>query len=130
MAKILANAVHLTDESGVVHSFLPGQTPPKWARKLITNPKAWVAEEPSDSDDESAEEPENSEQAAESQDDSSDDSTEDSSETSTETPDIPKKNASTAVWRAYADKNGFETDDDIKRDEIIAALAGAGIPTE
>lgn len=119
MSKTLATAVHLTDESGIVHSFLPGATPPKWARKLITNPKAWAASDEPDTDevDEAPETPETPADAPE------------QPETPAEV-EIPKKNASTDAWRAYADAKGFETDDDIKRDEIIAALQADGIPVE
>lgn len=105
MSKTLATAIHLTDDSGVVHSFLPGTKPPKWARDLIDNPKAWAAEEDGPT-------------------------TDDAEPLPAATSDIPAKNASTQAWRDYADTKGFETDDDISRTEIIAALAANGIPTE
>lgn len=103
MSKTLATAIHLTDDSGVVHSFLPGTTPPKWALHRIDNPKAWGEDAPD------ADEGEPTPAAAS---------------------DIPAKNASTQAWRDYADTKGFETDDDISRTEIIAALAANGIPNE
>jgi hypothetical protein len=118
MAKTLATAVHLTDESGIVHSFLPGQTPPKWARPLITNPKAWSVDDADEVPDGTV------------VDETPDTAPDESIHGEAGDSEVPKKNASTADWRAYADKHGFETDDDIKRDEIIAALTAAGIPTE
>lgn len=131
MSKTLATAVHLTDESGIVHSFLPGQTPPKWARKRIDNPKAWAEDDSaeddsSDAEDKSPEIDDSSEDASGSSDGSTD-SAEDGSGGALE---VPRKNASTDAWRAYADSKGFETDEDITRAEIIAGLAAAGIPTE
>lgn len=119
MSKTLATAVHLTDESGIVHSFLPGTTPPKWARKQITNPKAWVESEETDSAENESEETETGEGAVELE----------GAPASGEV-EIPRKNGSTEAWRAYADSKGFETDEDITRGEIIAALEAAGIPTE
>lgn len=116
MSKQLATAVHLTDEAGVVHSFLPGTNPPKWARDLILNPKAW-----SDSDDGPTLNDAEPTAAAEEPTDES------------ETSAIPPKSgkgSGVKAWRAYADTVGFETDDDITRDEIIAALEADGIPTE
>lgn len=115
MSKKLATAVHLTDDSGVVHSFLPGQTVPKWARKRITNPKAWAADDEA-TDDTSIDE-------AGSEDD--DQSTDDQSDAS----EIPSKAASTAAWAEYADKNGFEVEEGTSRKDIIAALEANGIPT-
>lgn len=124
MSKTLATAVHLTDDSGIVHSFLTGTTPPKWARKQITNPKAWVESDETDEDEVA--------------DGSGDESPDESGEGAGESEDapaggeveIPRKNGSTDAWRAYADSKGFETDEDITRGEIIAALEAAGIPTE
>lgn len=131
MSKTLATAVHLTDDSGVVHSFLPGQTPPKWARKRIDNPKAW-AEDGSTDDDSSDAADDSTETDGSTEDDSesSDGSTDSADDKSGGVLEVPRKNASTDAWRAYADSKGFETDEDITRAEIIAGLAAAGIPTE
>src|SRR3546814_790550 len=74
MSRKLATAVHLTRE-GVVHSFLPGDTPPEWAVSLIDNPKAWGAQQP----------------------------TERAAKTSTEIPPKAGKGSGIDKWRAYAD---------------------------
>lgn len=44
--KTLARHVHVHDEDGVSHVFGPGDDLPGWARKAITNPKAWASDEP------------------------------------------------------------------------------------
>lgn len=106
MSKTLATAVHLTEE-GIVHTFLPGSTPPKWAADRITNPNAWSAEEESPAPLHEA-----------------------PAVTTHGVPPRSGKGSGIQAWRAYADANGFETDDDIGRDEIIAALKADGIPTE
>lgn len=112
MSKTLATAVHITDESGIVHSFLPGTKPPKWAREKITNPKAWAEE----SSDETVEEPAEQPDAGE--------------EPSGSIPPKSGRGSSAEAWRAYAESNDFDVDDDVSRDDIIAALAANGIPTE
>lgn len=38
--------------------------------------------------------------------------------------------ASAAAWRAYAGAHGVEVPEDAKRDDIIAALEAASVPTE
>lgn len=38
---ILTKHVALFDESGVLQQFGPGDTPPEWACKRITNPAVW-----------------------------------------------------------------------------------------
>lgn len=131
MSKQLATAVHITDDSGVVHSFLPGTTPPKWARKRIDNPKAW-AEDSSDESSDAADESEGTDEEDQDSTDESDDASGDESSdaSSTATVDVPKKNASRDAWAAYADSKGFEIDDDVKRADIIAALTANGIPVE
>lgn len=40
------------------------------------------------------------------------------------------KGSGDEAWRSYAASNGVEVDDDAKRDQIIAALDEAGVPTE
>ncbi|TFD27517.1 hypothetical protein [Cryobacterium cryoconiti] len=43
---------------------------------------------------------------------------------------IPAKDADVATWRAYADAQGFETDDDVSVAEIIATLDANSTATE
>jgi hypothetical protein len=40
------------------------------------------------------------------------------------------KGSSADAWVAYAQDNGVDVDADAKRDDIIAALEAAGVPTE
>lgn len=40
------------------------------------------------------------------------------------------RGSSDDAWRTYAGNNGVEVADDAKRDDIIAALNEAGVPTE
>lgn len=43
----LASAVHVRNpKTGERNRFAAGDTPPNWAAKLITNPKAWEGDEP------------------------------------------------------------------------------------
>lgn len=48
MARRLASYVNVTDpETGAAATFGPDDEVPEWAEKVITNPKAWAADEPS-----------------------------------------------------------------------------------
>ena len=42
MTATLAAWVHMPDSDGTTVSFGPGSTPPDWAARQITNPKAWT----------------------------------------------------------------------------------------
>ncbi len=42
MTATLAAWVHMPDSDGTTVSFGPGSTPPEWAARQITNPKAWT----------------------------------------------------------------------------------------
>lgn len=42
MSATLAAWVHMPDSDGTTVSFGPGSTPPEWAARQITNPKAWT----------------------------------------------------------------------------------------
>lgn len=153
MTKILATAVHLTDDAGVVHSYLPGQRPPKWARSLITNPKAWAesdddAPDTTAADDAAAEQAEAEEAAraaadaasaaaqaeadAEAERERAAVETAGTADAAASVPDvaIPAGNASTQKWAEYASAKGFDVDPDVSRSDIIAGLKANGIPTE
>lgn len=52
MARLVAT-VHVQDAKGVAHVFGPGEKVPGWAKKLITNDKAWDSAPADESDDDS-----------------------------------------------------------------------------
>lgn len=160
MSKSLATAVHLTDDSGVAHSFLPGTRPPKWARALITNPKAWSTDDDgtpdsTDADDAAAEQARADEAARAAADAASAQAQADAdaaaaaeaeaeaaraaavadagtadAAATADVVEVPAKNASTKVWAAYASAKGFDVDDDVSRSDIITVLQANKIPTE
>lgn len=118
MARRLNTYVHVHVD-GISTVYGPEDKIPGAVAALITNPHVW----------EGAEEEQEVEEAT------APAATEESAEES-DAPDagkIPPKSgrgSGLPAWRDYADKNGFETDDDVTREEIIAALEAAGIPTE
>lgn len=133
MSKQLATAVHITQD-GIVHTFLPGSTPPKWARDIITNPKAWGDDDGS-ADPEAAPETEAAPSAEDTASPQPEVEASPADAPAAEKPqvDIPPKagrGSSATAWRAYADAQGFDSDEDATREEIIATLDANGIPTE
>lgn len=103
MAGTLAAYVYALDDKAQVHWFGPGDSAPTWALPQLTNPKVW----------EDGEVP-------------SDDSTDDGPP--------PKGGPGSGVdkWVAYAEANGVALTDDQKksREDVIAALDAADVPTE
>lgn len=82
--------------------FHPGDDVPAWAADLITNPTAWSSEE----------------------------DTEDTPE-GDESPPVPPtsgKGSGRDAWAAYANAKGVEVEEDMSRDDIVAACELAGIP--
>lgn len=114
MARRLNTTIHVHVD-GASRVYGPADEVPDEVAALITTPGVWADNaEGTDQPDEA-----------------------DNAEGTDEVPDKvgglpPKQGKGSGVkaWRAYADTKGFETDDDISRDEIIAALDAAGIPTE
>lgn len=101
-----------TDSQGRLYvaetqAFGPGDTLPAWAVKAVTNPKVWADGAP----------------AAES-----------ASTGSTGGAAVPPKGgpgSGKEAWAAYATAKGVEVTDEMRsRDDIIAALEKAGVPTE
>lgn len=97
MARKLTIHVHaverLEDGSyGRSQSFGPGDEVPDWARAVITNPDVWEGEE------DTSPEPEPT------------------------TVERPRGNASRDKWAAYAAARDIEVEDDMNRDDIIAAV--------
>lgn len=96
----LASHVVLRDERQELHVFGPDDDVPAWARKRITNPKAW--ESGADTADEG-------------------------------TPSPPPKGGPGSgkdAWVAYAAASNVDIDGAETRDDIVAALDAAGVPTE
>lgn len=133
MSKQLATYVHVFDENHETHVFGPGDKVPGWAKKQITNPKAWAAAE---SDDDLDEDLESDDETEELEDDDSeheeseDDDSEEDDDESSSLPPQRGKGSGVARWRRYAEANEFEVDEDAGRDEIIAALKANDIPVE
>jgi hypothetical protein len=98
MARKLTAYVHaverLDDGSyGRQGTFGPGDSVPDWARSVITNPDVWDGE-----DDEPSPVP------------------------AGEPVDRPRGNAGRPAWAAYAASRHIEVEDDMGRDDIIAAV--------
>ena len=106
----LTGYIALHDESGLLVQFRPGDDPPVWARKRITNPDLWdtptvVEDDPPESGGEVAgggEEP----------------------------PPLAGPGSGRDHWAEYAARHGVTVSDDDKRDAIITALRQAGVPVE
>lgn len=148
MARRLAAFVHLHDENGVVCSYGPDDTVPAWAAEQITNPAAWSGEDDETSAEpnpaappEPASEPVPEAPTGEPADEQPQEATETAADAGTPADEPagqvddgppPKGGPGSGrdAWAAYADRQGFEVEDGDGRDEIIAALEEADIPTE
>lgn len=105
MARRLNTFVHVHVD-GVSTAYGPGDDVPGAVADLITNTDVW-------DEDPAAAPPATGEDLAK----------------PSGIPPKSGKGSDLAAWRAYADANGFETDDDVTREEIIAGLEASGIPT-
>lgn len=98
----LAATVHVHEgEDGVAGTFVfeAGTVPPPWAVALITNPDAWGETPPDVSPGDGGAD------------------------------GVPPRHgagSSRAAWAAYADTVGVDVDEDMSRDDIIAAVDPAG----
>lgn len=103
-AGVLAYSVTLRGDNFQLVTFPAGSTPPAWAQAQISNPKAW---EGSEAPSASAPEPPGDGPP-------------------------PKGGAGSGkdAWAAYAASKDVDVDQDATRDEIIAALEVADVPTE
>ena len=117
MAGLIAH-VHVVDDEGDNHVFGPGDALPEWALARIgahcfdggEHPRPELAEPVAHDAPKGTQEPG---KAADSE--------------------IPRKagpGSGHDAWKAYAFAKGVELPEGSKRDEIIAALEAAGIPTE
>lgn len=93
MSRRLSTFVTVHDESGQAHTFGPGQDLPGWASKAITNPNVWEGA-----------------------------STEAAGSDGPVRPPESGKGSSLDAWQEYALEIGVDFDDDMTRDEIIAAV--------
>jgi hypothetical protein len=106
--KIGEYAVHLTDETGTLHSFLPGDEVPAWAEKRMGD---HCFEGGGDEFDEDGQHP--------------------AAGGGGDVPLPPQsgRGSSTDKWAAYAESNGVDVEG-LDRDEIIAACEEAGVAVE
>lgn len=139
--KKLKVLVTVHDEQGVAHLFGPHDTLPAWAREKISNPNVWAGDdaaeapvptpEPNPSpevDGETPDEPEG--EPADETDDSSD---EPEDEPADETdgvvtdgaPPRAGKGSSLDNWKTWADEQGVQYPDDVKKGDLIALVDAA-----
>jgi len=158
MAALQAH-VALFDKKGMLHSFGPGDVPPPWAAKKITNPKAWGGDSPAvDQPDDSEKDAEIEQLKAEiarlqgaadspAPDDGAGDEDESDENTGDEDagagddqgngsveppPPLAGPGSGRDLWAAYAAQfpDKVEVVEDDKRDDIVAKLRNASIPVE
>jgi len=101
----LISTVHVVDGDGTSHVFKPGDELPAWAFEKVTNPKAFV--DVADTGDVDPEQP-----------------------ATTAVPPRSGTGSGYAAWAAYAIANEVDPRGTTKRDEIIALLDAADIPTK
>lgn len=125
--RALATTVHLQDADGKRHVFEPGQIPPPWAQERITNPKAWGEQVPA-----AAETPAGLLLA---RNDTGQNETALTAEqlqrlqASRMVPPRTGAGSSTEAWAAYAAVCEVTVPAGAGREEIIALLEEAGVPT-
>lgn len=112
MSKIGACAVHVRDEHGDLHAFLPGDEPPAWAAKLMGR-HCFVGAAPISEPAPEVSRPSASTPAV-----------------GGEPPPLAGAGAGRDVWSEYAAQHGVSVDDEWKRGQIIDACRNAGIPVE
>ncbi|MEU7972164.1 hypothetical protein AB0B48_08980 [Micromonospora sp. NPDC049089] len=105
MGRKLNTFVHVADEHGAMHVFGPDRDPEPWAEKAITNPDVWEGAEQASTPAEPVADPDGP---------------------------PPKGGAGSGApaWREYAARNNVEVASDASREDVVAALTEAGIPTE
>lgn len=109
----LVRHVALFDEKGILQQFAPGEEPPAWARKKLTNPALW-----DDAPDVVVDGDQGSEGSPSGDGD--------------EPPPLAGPGSGRDPWAAYAAKfaDKVEVSEDDKRDEIVAKLREAGVRVE
>ena len=106
----LTGYIALFDDQGTLVQFSPGDDPPGWARKRITNPDLWDTP-PAQADDPVP-------------------STAATSGGGDEPPPLAGPGSGRDHWAAYAVRHGVTVSEDDKRDAIVDALRKAGVPVE
>ncbi|OUD02565.1 hypothetical protein [Streptomyces swartbergensis] len=106
--KQLVAYVHVRDVGGRTVAYGPGEDVPAWARKQITNPKAWGEGEAAATSSAEAPPPAGT----------GDD---------LEAPPRAGKGSGVDAWRAFAERKGVDVDQDATREQIIAACEAAGV---
>lgn len=136
----LATYVHVADEHDAMHVFGPDDTVPDWAAKKIVNPKAWQGgKAPTSAEDPTDELVRLRAKLAE---------LEAGLAAAQEGHALPVRvlagvpaqadgpppkggaGSGAPAWREYAASKGVEVAEDASREDVIAALTDAGIPTE
>lgn len=107
---VLAAHVTVFNRKGIMVAFAPGDEPPPWAAKLITNPKAWATPPAEDTDASNPSPVSDGGGGA--------------------PPALAGPDSGRDRWADYARSCGVFAGDDDKRDEIVAALRRAGVPVE
>lgn len=130
MAKIGKYAVHLADETGELHSFLPGREVPAWAEKRLGE---HCFKGGTDLDEREARvnggTPAGDSLAGEADADDDDDDGHDAGGNAGGPPPKSGKGGGIDHWREYAQYHGIDTDG-LSKDAIIAELEAAGVPVE
>ncbi|MCV7354491.1 hypothetical protein [Mycolicibacterium fluoranthenivorans] len=125
MAKKIGEfAVYVQDGEGAVHGFLPGQVVPAWAAKQMGD-HCFAQEGGEGSADEPVDEP-----PAPPVDPGDAEDPADPDEEPAGPPPRHGAGSGEPAWRKYAEDNGVDVDGISKRDDIIAAVADAGVPVE
>lgn len=106
MTRKLNTFVHVHDENGAAQIFGPSDDLPDWAANAITNPDVWA--------------------------DRGEAAPVDEPEAPVGDGPPPKGGGGSGApaWREYAAKHNVEVADNASRDDVIAALDAAGVPTE
>jgi hypothetical protein len=131
--KKLKVLVTVHDEQGVAHLFGPNDTLPGWARKKITNPNVWDGDDaaevpvptpepnptPEVDGEKSADEPDESDETDDESDDETDGVVTDGA------PPRAGKGSSLDNWKTWADEQGVQYPDDVKKGDLIALVDAA-----
>ena len=107
MTRRLARFVYVADAAGRTHGFGPGDTVPAWAAQRITNPAAWA-------DPPVADDPPSAFPAGRS-----------AQQVAAGPPPRAGAGSGRAAWAAFA-AGKVDVTDDMRRDDIVAALQAAG----
>lgn len=116
----LAGVVHVTGPDGQAYVLTPDGELPSWAEERITNPAAWVGADtasPAAPADPSSSSPSSTSTAA--------------AQDGPQGPPPPRtgRGSGQQAWATYAAACGVTVPDGTSREDIIAVLDAAGVPT-